>query len=88
MFGRDTRIIALAHCVMNYAVKVKLEYIVQVLEARTSDITRDMQTSRFIQEYGLSKCCRYTRILKLFLTTMTWSLLLLSRAREVAAALT
>lgn len=67
MFRRDTRFTDLVHFVTNYAVSLKLEYAMQFVQARTSNMAHDMQSSRFIQDASLSTCCRYACIAKLFL---------------------
>lgn len=58
---------------MVYSVIFKLEYHVQLLLARLSNIASDKQSSELItQDVSLSTCCWYTCVAKLFLKVFTF----------------
>lgn len=54
LIKHDTEYIDLVQSVMNYSVTVNLEYGVQFLHFRASDIARDMQPSLFMQDKSTS----------------------------------
>lgn len=67
LFRHGPRLIYLVHCEMTYAVRFKLEYDVQMLQAGAYDKASDMQLPQLIQDASLSMCCCYTRFAKLFI---------------------
>lgn len=66
MFRRNSTLIDLIHCVLNYAVTFELQYNVQLLLARAPSIRRYMLSSWFMQNASLSACGSYTCIAKPF----------------------
>lgn len=67
MLRRDTQFIYIVHCVMNCTVTFELEYDMQFLQARMSEISNDMKSSQLIQVASLSMGCCSARVAKLFL---------------------
>lgn len=85
MFRCGTRLTDLVHWVLKYANTDMLEYEIQFLQARTSDVAGNMQSFRFIQDASLFTSSCFIRVAKLSLENSILCTLILSRAKQCSS---